>query len=137
NKMSQNVPKSVTRRRIPIIIQGIIDGLSYEDIGKKCKPPVTRRQIYRDRQSIPFKDFFNDLIDGYMQDLKNLEHGGKVEKRMAFSHKGMLLRAMLKAVIPTRIQAEIIGTPPLVISFHKDTELIHPEEEKDADKPDP
>lgn len=130
--MSRNVRNSSINKRIPTIIQGVLDGLTYEEIGQKCKPPVTARQIYRDRQSIPFKDFFNDLQDSYMQDLKRLSNGGKVEKRMAISHKGMLVRAMLKAVIPTRIQAEITTPLPLAVVFHESLKpLIHEEDEKD------
>lgn len=126
--MSRNVPKSGFNRRIPIIIQGIIDGLSYEEIGKKCKPPVTRRQIYRDRRSIPFKDFFESLVDEYLNDLKRLENGGNVEKRMAISHRGMLVRAMLKAIIPTKIEAEIMGPTTIIAQFSESLKAIEEDE---------
>ncbi len=134
--MSRNVRSSRLNRRIPIIIQGVLDGLTYEDIGKKCKPPVTARQIFRDRQVIPFKNFFNDLQDSYMQDLKRLSNGGKVEKRMAISHKGMLVRAMLKAVIPTRIQAEITTPLPLAVVFHESLKPLKKEDDNDTDTAD-
>lgn len=39
--------------------------------------------------------------------------------------------------VPDKLKAEITGIQPLIISFHPDTELVQPEEEKDADKPDP
>jgi len=136
--MTQNVPKTEYNRRIPVIIQGIIDGLSYEQIAQKCNPPVARRTIYRDRQSIPFKSFFNELVDNYLKDLNQLENGDTTEKRIAISHKGMLVRAMLKAITPTKIEAEITGKgiAPIVISFDKDTEIIYPKkEETDADDP--
>ena len=130
--MSRNVRNSGVNKRIPIIIQGVLDGLTYEEIGKRCKPPVTSRQIYRDRQGIPFKDFFNDLHDSYMQDLKRLSNGGAVEKRMAISHRGMLVRAMSKAVIPTRIEAKIEHGPMSITLQLSDTlKALPPEEDND------
>ena len=114
--MSEGVRKLGKLQRIPVIIKGVVEGKSYGEIAEECG--VSERTIYRDRGEIPFKDFFNTLADGYMKDLTQLEQGGNREKTIAFSHKGMLLRAMLKAVIPTKIEAEITGPTDLRLSLH-------------------
>ncbi len=111
--MSDNVRKLSPAHRIPIIIKGIKDGKSFGQIAKECG--VNERTIYRDRESIPFQNFFNVLIDGYLGQLKQLETGDDKQRNSALYHKGMLVRAMLKGVIPTKIQAEVTSTSPIIL----------------------
>jgi hypothetical protein len=131
--MSEDVRKLDYRQRVPLIIKGVIDGKSYGEIAQECG--VTERTIYRDRQSIPFRDFFNPLLDDYMGDLKRLDGAGVVEKRMAVSHRGQLVRAMLKAIIPTKIEAEVKTSSPMRVVFHESLKALPPEEDEEDELP--
>ena len=127
--MSDNVRKLSPANRIPIIIKGIKDGKSFGQIAKECG--VNERTIYRDRESIPFQNFFNVLIDGYLGQLKQLETGDDKQRNSALYHKGMLVRAMLKGVIPTKIESKIEATGDL--NFVLETWRPEPEEEDPVD----
>ena len=84
--------------------------MTYEEIGRKCNPPVTRRQIFRDRQSIELKQFYNDLYDECMADLAKLrDFGDSKDKRFALSQKMKFLTALTRAIIPTKIEQKIEG----------------------------
>ena len=114
--MSRNAPTSANKasqRRIPIIIQGLRDGLSYGEIGEQCIPPVDRKTIYRDRQTIEFQSFFNDLVDEYLAELAELKRMGGKDRKMAIMAKWQLIKTMM----PRRIQAQIDFQQPIVIEM--------------------
>ena len=113
--MSSNVQNKASIARLPKIIKGIKDGKSYIQIAADCG--VNEHTIRRDRASIPFKDFFNELADEYIQDLAKLrEMGDSKDKRFALSQTGQFLRAMTRAIIPTKIEATIDHGPVTIIA---------------------
>ena len=60
------------------------------------------------------------------------EGGDSKDKRFALSQKGQFLRAMTKAVIPTRIEAKVEHGPLNIVLQLSDTlEANPPEEEND------
>ena len=127
--MSKNVQNKASLARIPKIIRGIKDGKTYEMIAEECG--VNEKTIRRDRASIPFRDFFNDLADEYISDLAKLrEYGDSKDRRFALSQKGQFLRAMTRAIIPTKIEAKITGDVPLSVVFHSSLKSLEPEEEE-------
>ena len=128
--MSENVRKLSLLQRIPLIIQGVKDGKSYRQIAEDCG--VTERTIHRDREGIPFRDFFNELADEYISDLAKLRvFGDSKDKRFALSQKGQFLRAMTRAIIPTKIEAEITTPKALAVVFHSSLKALSLEDEKD------
>lgn len=128
--MSGNVQNKASLSRLPKIIKGIKDGKTYEQIAEICG--VNEKTIRRDRASIPFKDFFNELADEYLSDLAKLRAiGDSKDKRFALSQKGQFLRAMTRAIIPTKIEASITGEIPLTVVFHQSLKSLKTEEEED------
>ena len=134
--MSEDVRKLTPLQRIPLIVQGVKDGKSYGKIAEECG--VHERTIYRDRESIPFTRFFNVIVDSYLSDLHQMERGDEKQRSTALSHKGLLVRAMLKSVIPSKIEANITGDnlspiilfdPATAILMKRKEEEEEPEEE--------
>jgi len=123
--VSKSVRKLKLLQRIPVIIDGVKNGLPYTKIAKTCG--VSERTIRRDRESIPFRDFFNSLVDDYLGKLSQMEGGDDKQRGMALKHKGMLVRAMLKGVIPTKIDAKVETTGEMQVIY----QLRRPEPEEE------
>ncbi|MFQ6053341.1 MAG: helix-turn-helix domain-containing protein [Candidatus Bathyarchaeia archaeon] len=104
---SQNFLKYPLKREIRVrrIVQGIAAGKSYEEIAEECG--VTRRTIYTDRQSVQFHELFNNILDEYLQELADLKRLGGKDRKMALQERGLLVRAMMKSVVPQRVEAQI------------------------------
>jgi hypothetical protein len=128
--MSQNVPNLAFQKRLPIIVQGLREGLTYEEIGKRCTPPVTRRQIYRDRKSVEFRMLFNELLDECLADLAKLKAmGDGKDKRFALSQKLKLVMSMMRSVYATKIEADITGEPTDIrLTLHPSLISVNQEE---------
>ncbi len=95
--------------------------------GRHEKPFEILRNAFDFLEPALFKDFFNDLMDDYIKDLHKLSEGKPGDRKMAISHKGMLVRAMLKAVIPTKIEAAITGPTDIRLTLHPSL-ITKPEE---------
>ena len=129
--MSKNVQNKASLARLPKIIRGIKDGKTYQQIAEECG--VNEKTIRRDRASIPFSDFFNELADEYLQDLASLRKGGdSKDKKFALIQKGQFIKAMTRAIIPTRIEAKVEHGPLNINLLLSDTlKALPPEEEND------
>lgn len=92
-------------RRIPIIAQGIIDGLSQTEIARRTG--VSIRTNYKDRQTLAFETLFNTMFERHLQDLAEYALSGEQgAQKFVLAQRTSILRAMM----PRRaeVKAEIV-----------------------------
>ena len=79
-----------TRVRIPQIIQGLVRGESLERIADRLG--VDRKTVYRDRRTIQYHEFVNDLMDVQLRELEELRTDPKTRVE-ALKESGRMIRA--------------------------------------------
>lgn len=112
HSMPQNAPNRTlatveasdkTLARIPLIIKGLIQGYTLEAIAENLG--IDRKTLYRDRQTIQYTQFLNDLLDVHLEDIKQLSNDPRL-RHEATKERGRMLRSMIPKTVYQRTETQ-------------------------------
>ena len=96
-------PKAIARSTA--LINGLIQGKNYTQIAQELG--IDRKTLYRHRQSLPYEQFLNDLLDIQFQELAELSKDPKT-RIAAMKERGLIIRAAVTKRVHQRTEkAEI------------------------------
>ena len=102
---SDSVTLSKSTTRIPQIVKLMVQGLNQTQIAEKLN--VSRTTIWRDRASISWELFSQELIDTHLTELAELEKDPKT-RIAALKERGLMIRAGIAKKVHQRVQKDEI-----------------------------